>query len=62
MFVFAGGMALAGDALLTRINKHFVEQNWHAAPNRVKLEIAKLGNDAGLIGAAAIAWDSCRND
>lgn len=62
MFVFAGGMALAGDSLLTRIRSHFEAQNWHAAPNRVKLEIAELGNDAGLIGAAAIAWDSCRND
>ena len=62
MFVFAGGMALAGDALISRINSHFEAQNWHAAPNGVTLNIAKLGNDAGLIGAAAIAWDANRND
>lgn len=62
MFVFAGGMALAGDSLISRINTHFQAQNWHAAPNSVKLEIAQLGNDAGLIGAAAIAWDANRND
>ena len=62
MFVFAGGMALAGDALLSRIRKHYDQQNWHAAPDRVKLEIAQLGNDAGLIGAAAIAWDTYRRD
>jgi glucokinase len=62
MFVFAGGMAMAGDALLSRIKQHFDAQNWHAAPNAVSLEIAQLGNDAGLIGAAAIAWDANRND
>ncbi len=58
MIVFAGGMALAGDHLLNMVRRHFQDLNWHCAPDQSTLAIAELGNDAGIIGAASVAWDA----
>ena len=42
---------LAGDALLTPV-KEYVKKNAYGGALQTKISIAKLGNDAGIIGAA----------
>lgn len=58
MIVFAGGMILAGDYLFDKVRSAFSAQTWDVAEDHVRLEPALLGNDAGFIGAAAVAWDA----
>ena len=53
--VFAGGMIAAGDALLSRIKHYFSEQIWSLKKETVEIAFATLGEDAGIIGAAALA-------
>lgn len=60
MIVFAGGMILAGDFLFDRIRAAFKRQTWTIVDDKVKIVSAVLGNDAGFIGAAAVAWDGER--
>lgn len=52
--VFAGGMIAAGDILLNRIKDYFNEQIWSLKPETVEICFATLGEDAGIIGAAAL--------
>lgn len=54
--VLAGGMAQAGEALLEPVRKHFRELHWKLAEPLSEIALAKLGNDAGAIGAAGVAW------
>ena len=58
MIVFGGGMVQAGDYLLDRVRQAYQHNNWQMAPSRVRIEPAVLGSDAGVIGAAAIAYDA----
>lgn len=60
MIVFAGGMILAGDFLFDRIQASFKRQTWTIVDDQVRIVPAELGNDAGFIGAAAVAWDGDR--
>jgi glucokinase len=53
--VFAGGMIAAGDVLLNRIKYFFNEQIWSLKKEAVEIAFATLGEDAGIIGAAALA-------
>jgi glucokinase len=53
--VFAGGMIAAGDALLNRIKDFFNEHIWTLKKETVEICFATLGEDAGIIGAAALA-------
>lgn len=53
--VFAGGMIAAGDALLGRIRYYFDQQIWSLKKEAVEIAFATLGEDAGIIGAAALA-------
>ncbi|MDD5064440.1 MAG: ROK family protein [Phycisphaerae bacterium] len=53
--VFAGGMIAAGDILLNRIKDYFNEQVWKLKKETVEICFATLGEDAGIIGAAALA-------
>jgi glucokinase len=53
--VFAGGMIAAGDILLDRIKDYFNEQIWSLKKETVEICFATLGEDAGIIGAAALA-------
>jgi len=53
--VFAGGMIAAGDALLNRIKDFFNEHIWTLKKENVEICFATLGEDAGIIGAAALA-------
>ena len=53
--VFAGGMIAAGDVLLNRIQDFFDEHIWTLKKESVEICFATLGEDAGIIGAAALA-------
>jgi len=53
--VFAGGMIAAGDVLLNRIKYYFNEHIWNLRKETVDIRFATLGEDAGIIGAAALA-------
>ena len=57
--VFAGGMIAAGDALLERIREYFDEHIWSIKKESVEIVFATLGEDAGIIGAAALAEHTC---
>lgn len=49
--VIGGGVSNAGDALLKPV-REYVEKNSYGGILGTKISIAKLGNDAGIIGAA----------
>lgn len=55
MVVFAGGMIAAGEAFLERIRKHVKRISLPVPAEKTQICFAKLGNDAGFIGAAACA-------
>jgi glucokinase len=55
--VFGGGMAAAGDDLLTPLKQRFEELHWKLLAPQTRLALASLGNQAGVIGAAGVAWD-----
>jgi glucokinase len=56
MFVFGGGVSIAGDLLLDPIREAFLQhlpaRGYHPEPEFV---IAELVNDAGVVGAADLA-------
>ena len=58
MIVLAGGMAQSGKFLLDTVEKHFKKEWWKMTPVTVKIALAKLGNDAGVIGAAGVAKEA----
>jgi len=60
--VFAGGMIAAGDILLNRIKDYFNEYIWTLKKEPVEICFATLGEDAGIIGAAALARHSRNRD
>lgn len=53
--VFAGGMIAAGQVLLDRIRYYFDQEIWRLKKEHVQIVFASLGEDAGIIGAAALA-------
>jgi len=53
--IFTGGMIAAGDALLNRIKDFFDEYIWTLKKETVEICFATLGEDTGIIGAAALA-------
>ena len=53
--VFAGGMIAAGEPLLERIRHYFAEYIWPLKEESVEICFAALGQDAGIVGAAALA-------
>jgi glucokinase len=60
--VFTGGMIAAGDALLNRIQHYFDEQIWTLKKEPVEICFATLGEDTGIIGAAALAKHVLQQD
>jgi len=59
--VFAGGMIAAGQVLLNKIKEYFDEFIWSLKKETVEIAFATLGEDAGIIGAAALAKDMVKN-
>ena len=61
MVVFGGGMVAAGEPFLERI-RHYVKRLALPVPaERTRIEFARLGGDAGFIGAAACARQLVRS-
>jgi glucokinase len=57
--VLAGGLIQAGERLLDPLRRHFERLTWRIAPDHPQIALATLGNDAGLVGAAALARLTC---
>ncbi|GAB2023529.1 ROK family glucokinase [Pseudolactococcus yaeyamensis] len=53
--VIGGGVSAAGEFLRERVEKYFNLYTFPQVRNSTKIKIAKLGNDAGIIGAASLA-------
>ena len=53
--VIGGGVSAAGDFLLKRVQKNFNEFAFATVRTSTQLQLAELGNDAGVIGAASLA-------
>jgi len=56
MFVIGGGVSRAGQFLIDKIEKHY-EHFTPISQNKGKIGLAKLGNDAGIYGAARLVLD-----
>lgn len=56
--VLGGGLAKAGDDLLQPVCEQFAKLHWKLTEPMTKIAIASLGNDAGVIGAAGVAWSA----
>lgn len=54
--VLGGGLANAGAFLLDRVIAHFHAQRWSLHDDFPVIKLASLGYDAGVIGAAGLAW------
>ncbi len=54
--VLGGGLSRAGDLLLDGVREHFARQKWSLHDDLPTIELAALGYDAGLIGAAGLGW------
>lgn len=54
--VLSGGLAKAGEQLLGPLRDHFRKLHWTIMDIMTRIVIATLGNDAGVIGAAGVAW------
>ncbi|HSV26511.1 MAG TPA: ROK family protein [Sedimentisphaerales bacterium] len=55
LIAFGGGMMAAGDILLNRVRQMFEQLIWSSQRACVRLIPALLGEDAGIVGAAALA-------
>lgn len=53
-FVIGGGVSRAGDLLLDPVHEEFRKLAQERAQEGVDIVAAALGNDAGMIGAAAL--------
>jgi len=60
--IFSGGMIAAGDVLLNRIQDFFDEYIWTLKKETVEICFATLGEDTGIIGAAALARHTKQQD
>jgi glucokinase len=56
--LLGGGMSAAGDFLLNPVRRHTEAMRWKLHDDHPDIALAQLGNDAGTIGAALLAWDS----
>lgn len=57
--VIGGGMAKADEILLGPLREHLESQMDPSFTQRLKIVHARFGNEAGIIGAAALAVDEC---
>jgi glucokinase len=56
VILLGGGMAGAGDFLLSSVRAHFRANQWHLHDDFPRIEPARLGAEAGVVGAGALAW------
>ena len=55
--IVGGGVSEAGDMLLEPIRRHLADHCWPQIAAGVQVLRAELGNDAGILGAAAQAFE-----
>ncbi|MGB7295386.1 MAG: ROK family protein [Candidatus Aminicenantales bacterium] len=58
MIVLGGGLFQAADLLFGPVRKEFRRWAQPLAAQKVRIELSALGDEAGLYGAAKLAWDS----
>ena len=56
IIIIGGGVSNAGNILLETIQKHYEEAAFYACRD-VKFALARLGNDAGIYGCAALCLE-----
>jgi glucokinase len=56
MVVLGGGLMQAGNLLVEPIRRLALAWTQPVAAGRVRIELTALGEDAGLLGAARLAW------
>jgi len=56
--ILAGGMTNAGRHLLDPLRRHFSSLHWSITEVKTRIDIATLGDNAGAIGAAGVAWSA----
>ncbi len=54
--ILGGGLSCAGDQLIDGVRKHFSAMSWSLYEDFPQIQLASLGYDAGVIGAAGLAW------
>ncbi|MCE5326977.1 MAG: ROK family protein [Planctomycetaceae bacterium] len=59
--VLSGGLAKAGEDLRRPVETYLHKFHWPITEVKTALTIATLGNDAGAIGAAGLAWQAMGN-
>ena len=57
VFVIGGGVSKAGEVLIPYIREPYMERAFFANKN-VRFVLARLGNDAGICGAAKLVLDN----
>jgi glucokinase len=62
MVVLGGGLMEAGDLMLDRIRANTLRWTQPIAAKQVRIEKSALGGDAGLLGAAWLAWSDGVSD
>ena len=55
VIIFGGGMAMAGDILISKVNKHIQKLTWNVLPTDVELRVAQSADHGGIKGAAFAA-------
>jgi len=53
--VVGGGLAAAGDKIMLPLRKELLRRALPAAGQRLRMELAQLGDDAGIVGVAGLA-------
>jgi len=61
VIVLGGGMTKAGEDLMGPLNDHFARLHWTLIEPKTRIVRALLGNDAGAVGAAGVAWQAFGN-
>jgi len=59
VYIIGGGVSKAGDYLVETVKKHYDSLSI-LSERKADIALAKLGNDAGIYGAAKLAIDSAR--
>lgn len=62
MIVLGGGLFQAGRLLLEPVEREFLRWAQPLAARSVRLELSRLGEDAGLYGAGRLAWQSLKGE
>jgi glucokinase len=55
--IVGGGVSEAGETLLEPIRRHLPDHCWPQIASGVSVRAAELRNDAGILGAAAQAYE-----